>query len=168
HFPTGVSQRFPGRKFLDERGVDSYMAVPFHDNGGRVLGFLSVFDDRPMPAESRRLFIMRIFAARAAAEFERLRAEQQLQDREARFPDLYENAPTAYLVGGPGRPPASANRRAASHSPSTRGRFSLDASNSTACSGSSTSSSWRRAPRSSAIVARRVVTSRRLRRPPTR
>jgi PAS domain S-box-containing protein len=113
HFPTGVSQRFPGRKFLDERGVDSYMAVPFHDNGSRVLGFLSVFDDRPMPAESRRLFIMRIFAARAAAEFERLRAEQQLQDSEARFRDLYENAPNAYLVVGTDGRVMSANRRLA-------------------------------------------------------
>ena len=113
HFPTGVLQRFPGHAFLAERGVDSYMAVPFHDNGSRVLGFLSVFDDRPMPAESRRLFIMRIFAARAAAEFERLRAEQQLQDSEARFRDLYENAPNAYLVVGTDGRVVSANRRLA-------------------------------------------------------
>src|SRR6516164_3018106 len=49
HFPTGVSQRFPGHAFLNERGVDAYMAVPFHDHGGRALGLLSVFDERPMP-----------------------------------------------------------------------------------------------------------------------
>ena len=69
HFPTGVSQRFPGRAFLAERCVDSYLAVPFYGDGGHALGLLSVFDERPMPAEPRRLFILRIFAARAAAEF---------------------------------------------------------------------------------------------------
>jgi PAS domain S-box-containing protein len=113
HFPTGVLQRFPGHAFLVERGVDSYMAVPFYDDGGRVLGLLSVFDERPMPAEPRRLFILRIFAARAAAEFERLRAEQRLQDSEARYRDLYENAPNAYLVVGTDGRVLSANRRLA-------------------------------------------------------
>ena len=100
YFPTGVSQRFPGHAFLYDRAVDAYMAVPFHDHGGHALGLLSVFDERPMPEEPRRLFILRIFAARVAAEFERLRAEQRLQDSEARYRDLYENAPNAYLIVG--------------------------------------------------------------------
>jgi PAS domain S-box-containing protein len=113
HLPTGVSQRFPGHAFLDERGVEGYMAVPFYDGGGRALGFLSVFDERPMPAEPRRLFILRIFAARAAAEIERLRAEQRLQDSEPRYRDLYENAPNAYLVVGTDGRVISANRRLA-------------------------------------------------------
>jgi PAS domain S-box-containing protein len=113
HFPTGVLQRFPGHAFLAERGIDGYMAVPFYGDGGRghALGFLSVFDERPMPAEPRRLFILRIFAARAAAEIERLRAEQRLQDSEARYRDLYENAPNAYLVIDNDLRIVSANRR---------------------------------------------------------
>jgi PAS domain S-box-containing protein len=111
HFPTGVSQRFAHHAFLVERGVDGYMAVPFYDNGGHALGFLSVFDERPMPAEPRRLYILRIFAARVAAEFERLRAEQRLQDSEAGYRDLFENAPNAYLIVGNDMRIVSANRR---------------------------------------------------------
>jgi PAS domain-containing protein len=111
HFPTGVLQRFPGHAFLAERGVDGYMAVPFYDDGGRALGVLSVFDERPMPAEPRRLSILRIFAARAAAEFERLRAEQRLQVSEARYRDLFENVPNAYLIVGNDMRILSANRR---------------------------------------------------------
>src|SRR5262249_16998097 len=86
-------------------------AVPFKDGAGHVVGFLSVFDERPMPAEPRRLFILRIFAARAAAEFERLRAEQRLQESEARYRDLYENAPNAYWIVGTDGRILSANRR---------------------------------------------------------
>jgi PAS domain S-box-containing protein len=104
HFPTGVLKRFPQAAFLAARRVEGYMAVPFVDSQGRIPGFISVFDERPMPAEPRRLFIMRIFAARVAAEFERLRAEQRLQQSEARYRDLYENAPNPYwIVGTDGR-----------------------------------------------------------------
>jgi PAS domain S-box-containing protein len=111
HFPTGVLRRFPQAAFLAARNIDGYMAVPFRDGAGQIVGFLSVFDERPMPEEPRRLFILRIFAARAAAEFERLRAEQRLGESEARYRDLYENAPNAYwLVGTDGRI-LSANRR---------------------------------------------------------
>src|SRR5262245_56146455 len=110
HFPAGVLQRFPQAHFLAERGTDGYMAVPLQAGAGNVLGFLSVFDDRPMPAEPRRLFILRIFAARATAELQRIRAEQRLSESEARYRDLFDNAPNAYwLVGTDGRV-VSANR----------------------------------------------------------
>jgi PAS domain S-box-containing protein len=113
HFPRGVAQRFPQAIFLVERNIDGYMAVPFQDSTGHVLGFLSVFDERPMPAEPRRLFIMQIFAARAAAEFERLRAEQRLQESEARYRDLFEKAPIGYLTVGTDLRILNVNRRVA-------------------------------------------------------
>jgi formate hydrogenlyase transcriptional activator len=113
HIPTGVLQRFPHAVRLAERGIDGYMAVPLQAGGGNVLGLISVFDVRPMPAEPRRLFILRIFAARATAELQRIRAEQRLSESEARYRDLFDNAPNAYwLVGTDGRV-LHANRRAA-------------------------------------------------------
>src|SRR5262249_7153879 len=113
HFPTGVLQRFPRAAFLAARGIDGYMAVPFRDGAGQVLGFISVFDERPMPAEPRRLFIVQIFAARAAAELERLRAEQRVRESEARYRDLFDNAPNAYWLAGTHRRLLRAIRRAA-------------------------------------------------------
>jgi PAS domain S-box-containing protein len=111
HYPTGVSGLFPQATPLVQRGIEGYMAVPFLDAEGSILGHLAVFDERPMPAEPRRGFIFRIFAARATAERERMRAEQRLQDSERRYRDLYENAPNAYLsVGTDGRI-LSVNRR---------------------------------------------------------
>jgi PAS domain S-box-containing protein len=113
HYPTGVSTLFPQAIPLIERGIDSYMAVPFVDGKGKILGHLAVFDERPMPAEARRGFIFRIFAARATAEQERMRAEQQLLASEARYRDLFENAPNAYLVVGTDGRILRANRRLA-------------------------------------------------------
>ena len=48
YYPTGLSERFPAASLLVERGIDSYMAQPFLDGRGTVLGHLAVFDDRPM------------------------------------------------------------------------------------------------------------------------
>src|SRR5262245_51381134 len=80
HHATGVSQKFPKDEPLVQMGIQSYLGVPLRDQDGKTMGHLAVFDDRPMPPEPRRLFIFRIFAARATAEMERLRAEKQLRE----------------------------------------------------------------------------------------
>jgi PAS domain S-box-containing protein len=90
HHPTGVSARFPDDRPMVEWGIESYLGVPLCDAQGRHLGHLAVFDERPMPAEPRKLFTFRIFAARAAAELERLQFEKQLLEREEQYRDLYE------------------------------------------------------------------------------
>src|SRR5947209_6768429 len=59
-----------------------------------------------------KLFIFRIFANRAAAELERVRAEQRLAESERRFRDLYEEAPIAYIHEGVDSRFVSANRAA--------------------------------------------------------
>jgi formate hydrogenlyase transcriptional activator len=97
HHPSGVWQRFPLDEPMVRMRIESYLGVPLRDRDGNVLGHLAVFDERPMPSEPRRLFIFNIFAARAAAELQRLRYEQMLAESERRFRDLYEEAPIAYI-----------------------------------------------------------------------
>ncbi|AWM40434.1 Formate hydrogenlyase transcriptional activator [Gemmata obscuriglobus] len=92
HHPTGVSEKFP-----KDAGVESYLGVPLRDASGAVLGHLAVFDARPMPPEPRLLYTFQIFAARAAAELDRLRMDRMLRDSEERFRDLFEEAPVAYV-----------------------------------------------------------------------
>ena len=93
HHPQEVRERFPGDRLLVDLGIESYLGVPLLDGEGRVLGHLAVFDERPMAAELRRLFIFRIFAARAAVELERLRVEQQLRERERQLDSLMGHLP---------------------------------------------------------------------------
>jgi PAS domain S-box-containing protein len=97
HYPTDVYRKFPDDKPLVEMGIESYLGVPLCDARGEVLGHLAVFDEHPMPSEPRRLFILRIFAARAAAELERLRAENMLRESEEHYRDLFEEAPIGYV-----------------------------------------------------------------------
>ena len=97
HHPAGVKERFPEDSALVEWGIESYLGVPLCDARGEHLGHLAVFDERPMPPEPRRLFTFRIFAARAAAELERLRLEKRLIESGERYRDLYEEAPIAYI-----------------------------------------------------------------------
>jgi PAS domain S-box-containing protein len=104
HYPAGVSARFPDDKPMVEWGIESYLGVPLCDAQGRHLGHLAVFDERPMPAEPRKLFTFRIFAARAAAELERSQFEKQLVEKEEQYRqlyeeyrDLYDEAPIGYV-----------------------------------------------------------------------
>jgi formate hydrogenlyase transcriptional activator len=93
HHPAGVQEKFPLDRPLVEMGVESYLGVPLRDERGEVLGHLAVFDERPMPAQPRNLFTFHIFAARAAAELERLRYEKRIRESEERYRDLFEEAP---------------------------------------------------------------------------
>jgi formate hydrogenlyase transcriptional activator len=113
HHPLGVHEKFPLDRDLKDKGIESYLGVPLLDGEGNVLGHLAVFDERPMPSEPRKLFIFRIFAARAAVELERLRVEQRLIESERRYRDLYEEAPNAYVAFGKDLRLTSVNRRAA-------------------------------------------------------
>ncbi len=112
HYPTGVSQKFPQDVPLVEMGVDSYLGIPLLDNEGKSLGHLAIFDDRPMPEDARRAFLLRIFAGRATAELMRLRAEERMRESEQRFRDLFDEAPIAYVHEGLDLKFISANRTA--------------------------------------------------------
>jgi formate hydrogenlyase transcriptional activator len=112
HYPTGVARKFPADKPLVEMGIESYLGVPLIARDGKHLGHLAVFDGRPLPEEKRKLQIFQIFAARAAAELERLRYEKELAESELQFRDLYEEAPIAYVHEGTDSQFISANKAA--------------------------------------------------------
>jgi PAS domain S-box-containing protein len=97
HYPTGVRDRFPDDRPMVEWAIESYLGAPLCDAQGRHLGHLAVFDERPMPAEPRKFFTFRIFAARAAAELERLQFEKHLLESEEQYRDLFEEAPIGYV-----------------------------------------------------------------------
>ncbi len=79
HYREGVTKLFPLDTGLAELGVESYLGVPMLDKAGRVIGHIAILDDKPMEHDPRATDLVRIFAARAAAELKRQRAEAELQ-----------------------------------------------------------------------------------------
>ncbi|HSB42498.1 MAG TPA: sigma 54-interacting transcriptional regulator [Methylomirabilota bacterium] len=78
-FPEDVQRLFPEDRDLAELDAQSYLGVPVLDSGGRVLGHLAVLDDQPFGEADRAVPVLRVFAARAGAEMERLKAEERLR-----------------------------------------------------------------------------------------
>ena len=103
---SGIQRAFPSDPMLKELGLESYFGVPLFDANREVLGHLALMDTSPMGDEPQRRATLEIFAARAASELERLRAERLLRD-------LYEEAPIAYVYEDTESRFVSANRAAA-------------------------------------------------------
>jgi PAS domain S-box-containing protein len=97
HIPDNLFALYQGDPDIQNTGAVSYMGVPLLDLDGRVLGHLAVLDTRPMPEEPRVHALFRIFAARAAAELQRLRAERDLREREEKLSRLVDSAMDAIL-----------------------------------------------------------------------
>jgi PAS domain S-box-containing protein len=97
HIPDRVLELFPQEVDLRQMGAVSYMGVPLTDVDGGVLGHMAVMDRKPMPPMPETLALFEIFAARAAAELQRLRAERQVREREAELSGLVGSAMDAIV-----------------------------------------------------------------------
>ncbi|MBP0020456.1 MAG: PAS domain S-box protein [Cyanobacteria bacterium SBLK] len=78
-YSRGIQALFPQDPDLVTLGAESYSAIPLSDSGGNILGHLAIIDTKPMNDTRTPELIVRIFAARAGAELERLQAEEALQ-----------------------------------------------------------------------------------------
>ena len=79
-FNSDIANLFPvERKQLEAMGAQSYLAIPLKSMAGRVIGHLAVIDTQTKNWQERDFGILRIFAARCAAELERQSAEQEMQ-----------------------------------------------------------------------------------------
>lgn len=92
-YPRGLEEKYAET----EPGIQSYLGVPLIATDGRILGHLCAFDELPMADQPRTLAVFKIFAARAAAELDRLDMERELRDREDQLRDLFDEAPIAYV-----------------------------------------------------------------------
>jgi predicted ATPase/transcriptional regulator with GAF, ATPase, and Fis domain len=79
YYPTNLQQLFPGDTDLAGLNAESYIGLPMFDSTGDVIGHLVVIDDEPMSDPTTAMSILRIFAARAAAELQRYQAEEGLR-----------------------------------------------------------------------------------------
>jgi PAS domain S-box-containing protein len=97
HFPDRILEIYPHDDELKAAGAVSYMGVPLKDTDGHILGHMAVIDRRPIPEEPRVHAIFQIFAARAAAELQRLHAEAEMREREEKVGRLLSSAMDAII-----------------------------------------------------------------------
>jgi PAS domain S-box-containing protein len=116
------------QKFPKEEHLESYVSVPIYSpSTGDIMGHIAALDTKPMQQNQNQTAILKIFAARAGSEIERLRNEEQLvellrsdniqlqkrlKESEERYRDLFEEAPFAYVHEGLDSRFIAANRAA--------------------------------------------------------
>jgi len=77
--PQQVQALFPKDRDLVALNAESYLGIPLYSSSQEILGHLALLDVQPLSDHHRYLPILKIFAARAAAELERKRTESALQ-----------------------------------------------------------------------------------------
>lgn len=80
-YPRGIQALYPDDRDLVDLEAESYAAVPFQDAAGQVIGHLAVLDVAAIEEGSLDVSILKIFAARAGAELERLRVIAKLREQ---------------------------------------------------------------------------------------
>jgi formate hydrogenlyase transcriptional activator len=79
HYKEGIQGLFPLDTGLVDWEAESYLGIPMLDQQGQVIGHIAILDDKPMAPDPRAIDLVKIFAARAAAELKRQLAEAELQ-----------------------------------------------------------------------------------------
>ena len=97
-YPRDVRQLFPKDALLVKMNAEGYFGAPLFDSSKRPLGIIAIVDSKPLQRIPQMADIIEIFAARAASEIERMRAERELSASEARFRTLVEDAPGAVYL----------------------------------------------------------------------
>ncbi len=97
-YPTGLAQAFPQDADLREQCTESYAGHPLAALDGTPLGVVAVASRRPLTQLPRVEAMLKIFAVRAAAEVERLRASEALQRSEASYRAIFEASEDAIFV----------------------------------------------------------------------
>jgi PAS domain S-box-containing protein len=84
-FPSEVREKFPKDEILKELAAESFVAMPLVDHKGKTVGLMGVIDTKPMENVQIAESTLQIFAARAAAEIERKRFEEDLNAEKERL-----------------------------------------------------------------------------------
>ena len=80
-YTDNVQAHFPHDHALQLYGIQSYWGIPLRDTAHRPIGHLFLMDDKAMRLPAWVEPVVRVYAARAGAELERLRAEATLRYR---------------------------------------------------------------------------------------
>jgi len=90
-YPRDVQKKFSQDRMLVDLSAESYVGAPLFDSGGRPLGLMAVLFCHPLDDCRAIESLLRIFAARAAAEIDRQQVDQRLRESERRYRTIIDN-----------------------------------------------------------------------------
>jgi hypothetical protein len=77
---NGVRRLFPADPVLQELAANGYVGIRLNDSAGQVIGLIALTGKSPLKHVSVAKSVMGAFAARAAVELKRKRAEDNLRE----------------------------------------------------------------------------------------
>lgn len=78
-YPNSVAELFPKDTFLHEQQIQSYIGMPLLDENNQAMGVLVLLFRHDLLDESQLHQVLKVFAARAAAELKRDQLERKLK-----------------------------------------------------------------------------------------
>ncbi len=99
-FPDSVCQLFPQDEVLKVLKAESYAGVTIWDHNGRPTGLIAIISSKPMVNHSLIETILKLVAIRAAAEMQRLDAEEEKTKLEAQLQQSQKMESVGRLAGG--------------------------------------------------------------------
>ncbi|NJL01660.1 MAG: EAL domain-containing protein [Spirulinaceae cyanobacterium SM2_1_0] len=93
YYADNVQAQFPDDPDLVAMAARSYLGVPLQTRHQQTIGHLCVLHDQPLPDPEQVRSLLEIFAARAAVELERDRAEAAFKRSSEQFHAIFNHAP---------------------------------------------------------------------------
>jgi PAS domain S-box-containing protein len=96
--PDRVAELFPQERALAADGIRGYYGLRLDALEGTPMGLLVVMDRAPIRNREAIASLVSVFAARAAAEIERIRAEAESHRAAERFAKVFQNSPVPITI----------------------------------------------------------------------
>lgn len=91
-YPSGVQKLFPHAKTMAAMNVEGYIGTPLNASNGEWLGLMAVMYRKPVKNAASIESMLKIFAARVAAELERKTVEEALKESEQKYRRIVETS----------------------------------------------------------------------------